>query len=50
MITINHCKHCKSDFMIPEEHFDGLDTTMFVCPECHSTDWIKISDMSVMKK
>jgi len=50
MITINHCKRCNSDFMIPEEFFDGLDTTMFVCPECHSRLWEKISDMSIMKK
>jgi hypothetical protein len=48
MITINHCKNCDSDFMIPEEFFDGLDTTMFVCPECHSPRWQKLSDLSVM--
>jgi len=50
MITINHCKDCESDFMIPVEYFDGFDTTMFVCPECHSPHWMKISDMSIMKK
>ena len=50
LITINHCKKCDNDFMIPEEFFDGLNTTMFVCPECHSHNWKKLSDMSIMKK
>jgi hypothetical protein len=36
--------------MIPEEYFDGLDTTMFLCPECHSRLWKKLYDMSIMKK
>lgn len=50
MITINHCKKCNSDFMIPEEFSDGLDTTVFLCPECHSRFWEKLSDMTIMKK
>ncbi|MCJ7571737.1 MAG: hypothetical protein MUO82_07660 [Candidatus Thermoplasmatota archaeon] len=50
MITINHCKTCGNDFMIPKEYFDGIDTTMFVCPECYSRHWKKLSDMSIMKK
>ena len=50
MITINHCQSCDSDFMIPEEFFDGLDKTMFVCPECHSPRWQKLSDLSVLFK
>jgi hypothetical protein len=35
--------------MIPAEYFDGLNT-MFVCPECHSSHWIKISEISIMEK
>ena len=50
MITINHCKSCRSDFIIPKQISDGLSTTMFVCPDCHSHDWVKISDFSIMKK
>jgi len=49
MITINHCKRCEADFMIPAEYFDGLNTR-FVCPECHSSHWAKLSEMSIMKK
>lgn len=52
MITINHCKKCHSDFMIPEELTVGLDNTMFVCPHCHSREWMKLSEMdkSIMRK
>ena len=47
MITINHCLHCGSDFLIPMEWSDGLDITIFVCPECSSKNWIKLSDSSL---
>lgn len=47
MITINHCLHCGSNFMIPAEWTDGLDITFFVCPECSSRNWIKLSDSSL---
>ena len=42
MITINHCRNCDTDFMIPMELTDGLDITMFVCPACKSRDWENI--------
>jgi len=50
MITIHLCKHCRSEFLLPKEISDGLSKTFFVCPECNSRDWVKISDMSIMKK
>ncbi len=48
MITINHCRTCDTDFMIPTEYFDGLDITMFVCPNCKSRDWEKLSDLGAI--
>ena len=45
MITINHCRTCNTDFMIPAEYSDGLDITMFLCPNCKSRDWEKLSDL-----
>ena len=50
MITIHHCMNCGSNFLIPEEYGDGIDTTLFLCPECHSTHWEKLSDSPLISK
>jgi hypothetical protein len=43
MISIHHCNNCEKDFLIPLEISDGLDITIFVCPECKSHNWITIA-------
>jgi hypothetical protein len=48
MITINHCRSCDTDFMLPRELTDGLDITMFVCPNCKSRDWGRLSDLGAI--
>jgi len=48
MITINVCSECGSQFLIPMEYSDGLDTTFFVCPECFSKHWEKLSDSPIL--
>jgi len=50
MITLNHCNNCETNFMIPIEWSNGLDTTMFVCPECSSKNWMKLSDSPIIKE
>ena len=52
MITINHCDNCHNLFMIPSEYFDVIKQTRFVCPDCHSPKWRKLTDASykVIKK
>jgi hypothetical protein len=46
MITINHCDNCRNLFMIPTEYFDGIQRTFFICPDCHSRKWRKLTDSS----
>jgi len=48
MITINICTECGAQFLIPREVTDGLDTTYFVCPECASKHWEKLSDSPLL--
>lgn len=48
MITINHCRHCDTDFMIPAEYSNGLDITMFLCPNCKSRNWGKLTDFGAI--
>ena len=47
MITINLCMHCGAQFLIPDEWSDGLDTTLFLCPECSSENWTKLVDSPI---
>jgi protein-arginine kinase activator protein McsA len=49
MITINHCLNCGAQFLIPEEFGNGVDVTVFTCPECYSTKWEKLSDSPIVK-
>jgi len=48
MITINCCMKCGTNFLIPMEYSDGLDVTFFVCPECLSKNWEKLSDSPIL--
>jgi len=48
VITINHCRNCDTDFMIPAEYSDGLDITMFLCPNCKSRNWVKLTDFGAI--
>lgn len=48
MITINHCLNCGANFLIPEEYSNGLDVTLFICPECYSKNWEKLTDSPII--
>jgi DNA-directed RNA polymerase subunit RPC12/RpoP len=50
MITIYYCTDCGTQFLIPKEYTDGLDTTFFACPECTSKHWKKLSDSPIVKE
>jgi DNA-directed RNA polymerase subunit RPC12/RpoP len=49
MITINICSECGAQFLIPREYTDLLDETYFVCPECSSKHWEKLSDSPLLR-
>jgi hypothetical protein len=43
MIPVYHCKNCRYIFMLPQELTNGLDITLYVCPNCKSRNWGKIA-------